>query len=78
MMRTWSEESIRTQDCDGPVPDVPMKESLEVPEDHDTDAELGGNICTDRAELMERIKRGESPTWVPNQAVSSVWECDSS
>ena len=23
-------------------------------------------MCTDRAELIERIKRGESPTWVPN------------
>ena len=24
----------------------------------------------DRAELMERIKRGESPTWIPSKAVS--------
>ena len=23
----------------------------------------------DRAELMERIKRGESPTWIPSKAV---------
>ena len=30
----------------------------------------GEAVCSDRAELMERIKRGESPTWVPNQAVS--------
>ena len=25
-------------------------------------------LCTDRSELIARIKRGESPTWVPNQA----------
>ena len=30
----------------------------------------GEALCTDRAELIERLKRGESPTWVPNQAVS--------
>ena len=29
----------------------------------------GGPLCTDRAELIERIKRGESPTWVPNPAL---------
>ncbi|KAL9096545.1 MAG: hypothetical protein Q9163_006427 [Psora crenata] len=26
----------------------------------------GRPVCTDRAELIERIKRGESPTWLPN------------
>ena len=30
----------------------------------------GEALCTDRAELIERLKRGESPTWVPNRAVS--------
>ena len=29
-------------------------------------------FCSDRAELIERLKRGESPTWVPNQSVSSL------
>ena len=28
-------------------------------------------LCTDRAELIERLKKGESPTWVPNRAVSA-------
>lgn len=28
-------------------------------------------ICSNRAELMERLKRGESPTWVPTQSVSA-------
>ena len=30
-------------------------------------------ICTDRAELIERIKRGESPTWVPSQALQQEY-----
>lgn len=33
-------------------------------------APIGGTLHTsDRGELIERIKRGESPTWVPNPAV---------
>lgn len=31
--------------------------------------EAGGAVTSDRAELIERIKRGESPTWVPKQPV---------
>ena len=31
----------------------------------------GEALCSDRAELIERLKRGESPTWVPNRAVSA-------
>ena len=66
--RRLSEESVRTEDCDGPLLDdfedgrrsptvlseVKEKESIET---------------SDRAELIERIKRGESPTWVPNRKV---------
>ena len=66
--RRLSEESVRTEDCDGPLLDdfeddrrrptvvleVKEKESVET---------------SDRAELIERIKRGESPTWVPNRKV---------
>ena len=72
MMRAQSEESIRTQDCDGPLPDITQSEPS------DGEARLGGdddleeNFCSDRAELIERIKRGESPTWVPNEAVSGI------
>lgn len=31
--------------------------------------EAGGTVTSNRAELIERIKRGESPTWVPKQPV---------
>ena len=68
MERSVSEESVRTEDCEGPLLDdfeddrrnqtvvleVKEKESVET---------------SDRAELIERIKRGESPTWVPNRKV---------
>ena len=30
-------------------------------------------LCTDRAELIERIKRGESPTWVPSRALQQEY-----
>lgn len=71
IMRKMSEESIRTEDCEGPVPD-PSVEDMEdqgrgiMPENE------GEILCSDRTELIERIKRGESPTWVPSQAVSGL------
>ena len=71
-MRRESEESIRTEDYDGPLPDTLPEVSVRDEERDDTSPETGETLCTDRAELIERIKRGESPTWVPNQAVSGV------
>ena len=80
--RSMSQDSIRTEDCDGPLPD-----SLETGEDmqerESDSATSGETFCTDRAELIERIKRGESPTWVPNQAVScsqrsGAFQCNTS
>ena len=70
IMRRPSEESIRTEDCEGPISDTPMEEA---PIEQENPAGVGNNgeaLCTDRAELIERLKRGESPTWVPNRAVS--------
>ncbi|KAG8526477.1 uncharacterized protein KY384_008677 [Bacidia gigantensis] len=32
-----------------------------------------GAMCSDRAELIERIKRGESPTWVPSQTLQQEY-----
>jgi hypothetical protein len=60
--RKCSEESIRTELCDGPVPDSPAPRTPE----HNTSP-----IISDRAELIERLKKGESPTWVPNRRVRS-------
>jgi hypothetical protein len=61
--RKLSEESIRTELCEGPLPD-----SLEKPS---TLPEESSNSCfapplhgtTDRLEYIERLKRGESPSW---------------
>ena len=68
--RRLSEESIRTEYCDGPVPDIAI-DNVVLPTGEDGRVSKNGEaICSDRAELIERIKRGESPTWIPNQAVS--------
>ncbi|KAL8853855.1 MAG: hypothetical protein Q9221_001326 [Calogaya cf. arnoldii] len=69
-----SEESIRTEFCDGFLPDVPplWKGLGDQPAPPETDGSPQGKagVCTsDRNELMERIKRGESPTWVPSQTL---------
>ena len=72
-MGEWrmSQDSIRTEDCDGPIQD-PLEMGEDSQERDDGSATSGETFCTDRAELMERIKRGESPTWVPNKAVSHI------
>ncbi|KAH7375055.1 hypothetical protein B0T11DRAFT_5714 [Plectosphaerella cucumerina] len=62
--RRLSEESIRTDLCEGPVPDSPQP----APQDADMDA-----ATSDRAELIERLKRGESPTWIPNRHLESLF-----
>jgi hypothetical protein len=70
-----SEESIRTEFCEGPIPD---------PDDGAHGSEIGERsahqepaaavapnaVTSDRAELIERIKRGETPQWLPKRQVS--------
>ena len=73
-MRRPSEDSIRTEFCDGPEPEMPtwiatLEDKAAAMANKDT-----GTRTSDRAELIERIKRGESPTWVPNQAVRDGFE----
>ncbi|GAB1318998.1 Atos-like conserved domain-containing protein [Madurella fahalii] len=65
LTRRLSEESIRTELCEGPVPDTPPKPS--TPEQPSV-----SHAVSDRAELIERLKRGESPTWVPNRHLESL------
>ncbi|KAK4156512.1 hypothetical protein C8A00DRAFT_30584 [Chaetomidium leptoderma] len=60
-----SEESIRTDLCEGPLPDSPPRPATP----HDTVS----HAVSDRAELIERLKRGESPTWVPNRHLESLF-----
>ncbi|OHF01480.1 hypothetical protein CORC01_03236 [Colletotrichum orchidophilum] len=63
-MRRLSEESIRTELCEGPVVDSPTRPS--TPE-----SDTAAAVTSDRAELIERLKRGESPTWIPSRRVGS-------
>ncbi|KAJ2902743.1 uncharacterized protein MKZ38_000169 [Zalerion maritima] len=63
LRRKCSEESIRTDLCEGIIPDSPK------PTTPENDPEL----ISDRAELIERLKRGESPTWVPNRRLESLF-----
>jgi hypothetical protein len=70
MRRKASEESIRTELCEGPIPDSPSYGAspqnfakIEIVRD----ASRG---VSNRVELIERLKRGESPTWVPTRHVS--------
>ncbi|KAK3323522.1 hypothetical protein B0T19DRAFT_359566 [Cercophora scortea] len=67
--RRLSEVSIRTELCEGPMPDSPPSQQLRPttpPEQHFS------SIVSDRAELIERLKRGESPTWVPRSQLESL------
>ncbi|KAK4103578.1 hypothetical protein N658DRAFT_514405 [Parathielavia hyrcaniae] len=59
LSRRLSEESIRTELCEGPV--------LESPPRPRTPKHPVCQAVSDRAELIERLKRGESPTWIPNR-----------
>jgi len=61
LSRRASEESIRTELCEGPIPDSPPKAA--------TPEQGVEKAVSDRAELIERLKRGESPTWIPNRHV---------
>ena len=59
-MRRLSEESLATELCEGPVPDSPKPTSPYIDDEAATSC---------RAELIERLKRGESPTWIPSRRV---------
>ena len=65
LTRQSSDESIRTEFCDGPVTDdhVVDGKKLQVTDD------VPRPSTSDRNELIESIKRGESPTWVPGDKV---------
>ncbi|KAK5660414.1 hypothetical protein OQA88_12957 [Cercophora sp. LCS_1] len=66
LSRRISEESIRTELCEGPIPDSPPKPA--------TPEQAVNNAVSDRAELIERLKRGESPTWIPNRHFESLFQ----
>jgi len=69
MERKVSEESIRTDLCEGPVPDSPEEERPFATAGLASNFKFPRSGTTDRVELIERLKRGESPTWLPNRNV---------
>ncbi|KAI8629552.1 hypothetical protein F5Y19DRAFT_85788 [Xylariaceae sp. FL1651] len=64
LSRKLSEESIRTELCEGPILESPVTQTPE---------NTSPTACTDRADLIERLKRGESPTWIPHRHFESIW-----
>lgn len=65
IMRRESEESIRTELCEGPMPDTPEDPKPLPTLGLDTSFNLY-NGTSDRGDLIERLKKGESPNWLPN------------
>ncbi|KAG6014804.1 hypothetical protein E4U43_006107 [Claviceps pusilla] len=70
-IRLLSEESLPTELCEGPVSDGPR---------HPYTPKLDDDVATScRAELIERLKRGQSPTWKLNRHLESIFQrCDGS
>ena len=74
-----SDESIRTEFCDGPLPeDLPSKpaDSLNFPIFVEPQEERP--VSQSRQDLIARIKRGENPTWAPSTKVISTFLNNSS
>lgn len=69
LRRKVSEESIRTDLCEGPVPES-FEEKKNLPtRELDSSFRFPIHGTSDRAELIERLKRGENPNWLPNRNV---------
>ena len=69
MTRKLSEESIRTELCEGPLLDTPEEQRKCPIGTLDTSFAFPIHGTSDRGELIERLKKGESPTWLPNRNV---------
>lgn len=70
--RKVSEESIRTELCEGPIPDSPEEERNRWAGDLDHNFKMPIHGTSDRVELIERLKKGQSPTWLPNRNVCKI------
>ena|ERR1700710_2343177 len=73
--RRVSEESIRTELCEGPLPDSPddNRGRGSPPEGLQAGFAFSIHGTSDRVELIERLKKGQSPTWLPNRNVSHLY-----
>lgn len=69
-LRRLSEESLRTELCEGPVPDSPPQQGSSFPERSATDRPI--TPSTDRVDLIERLKRVQSPSWLADRRVSAL------
>ncbi|KAL8672472.1 MAG: hypothetical protein Q9168_003075 [Polycauliona sp. 1 TL-2023] len=73
-----SEESIRTEFCDGFLPDAPSVwtpagDKIAGLESHGTSQEQAGVCTSNRNEFMEKRKRGEAAIWVPKHTVQEEY-----
>jgi hypothetical protein len=71
LKRKISEESIRTELCEGPLLDSPPSAGVLLNGLLENTFEYPVNGTSDRVELIERLKRGETPSWLPNR---NVWK----
>lgn len=65
ILRRLSEESLRTELCEGPIPDSPPYQST-------PQRNSGDGAVLDRTDLIERLKRGENSAWIPSRQVRSM------
>ncbi|KUJ10259.1 uncharacterized protein LY89DRAFT_700787 [Mollisia scopiformis] len=72
LTRKLSEDSIRTDLCEGPLRESLEEESNMPTIDVESRPRTPGFGTSDRVELIERLKRGESPTWLPNRNLESL------
>ncbi|KAH8173320.1 chromosome segregation during meiosis domain-containing protein [Sarocladium implicatum] len=68
-LRRLSEESLRTELCEGPVPDSPPEDVS--PSRSPSEIKSPQTPLSDRADLIERLKRAQSPPWLTNRRVES-------
>lgn len=67
-----SEESIRTDLCEGPLLDSPQENAQSRKDEAITGSSEALREVCDRIELIQRLKRGESPNWTPKQHVEAI------
>lgn len=68
-LRRLSDESIRTELCEGPISESPDIPHAGFPKSEANNGTVTSHETSDRGELIERLKRGVSPTWVSNRKV---------
>jgi hypothetical protein len=68
-LRRLSDESIRTELCEGPISESPDVPQAGLPHPEADNGKFTSREASDRGELIERLKRGVSPTWVSNRKV---------